>query len=478
MSNFDEWFPFLKDFVVPAEGGYTRGRTNARGKVIDPETIFGVTQDVFIKTIPTLSSEEIDLYPASLRAHILKIQQAKPEDCGKEVSALMREAARALTPQDAKAKQSNTGTPVRSIAAISEQATEAQQELAQATATLTMQLYFKHYIEKPGFADYPAGTREQVADFSINAGQPRARWLMVEAMHKAHILSDEEYKTFPVLTVGEACNRSIFKKGAKGEAYNSLAMNRHILEALEDATPEQLKTLQQECRECRKGYYNHLGQSADFKPSKAGWLNRLEHLSDYLNPEKKVAAPRPKDDPRLKEHELDMVAMQYHKNIVQGEHISFQIPGIEGFGDLKLKWENNSYHASAESLPPGVTFVPEQHKGDLVSQTIPAKLRWKSADGVSHVRSLPTKLIEDITDHTMSASPIENMNLNFVRSTTSDGKHLDSDRSVTVVQGANYSKPVVIDGTDNIRYDVAHADHSNKVPTKAPTAPSSTIKSR
>lgn len=267
----DHILPILRDSIMPLEGGYTAGKVS-NGRVIDPETLFGMTIDEWQRVLPTMGPDELNQLTPAMQLRVRDIQQTKPKKQEARVSAFMKDIGRMLEPMGSATEQPATGIPLRSTCQPLSMLSADDRASVESIQAITHKTYYKDYIVAPGFDRYPPALVEHAVKFAINAGEGRARWAMVKAMTEAGIIKPGDAR-FPNVASTEAAVRETFAEGNKGFAYTSRTMTDNILEAFSHATPNQISLVGQQFPKWVMTYYKALGP--EFADNLEGWRNRV-----------------------------------------------------------------------------------------------------------------------------------------------------------------------------------------------------------
>jgi len=105
------WYTFLEERVLPVEGGYTSG-TVKNGRVIDPETLFGITKPIWLEVIPQITPQMLASMPEAIADRIRRIQSTPSNARGTHVSSFIRDTARLLDPIGNASQQPERGRPL------------------------------------------------------------------------------------------------------------------------------------------------------------------------------------------------------------------------------------------------------------------------------------------------------------------------------------------------------------------------------
>lgn len=369
---------------MPREGGYAPEARGRDGAVNDPETFLGLTINEWVTAIPRLSAREVQSLPDDIESYVTRIQQASGSEQRRLTSDLMRHGARMTDPMGPASTQAATGVPARSLHLPASDNTAAENRSLDAMKNIAYGHYYQKYVNDSGFGRYPSRIQDDVVDFGINGGIPRARWATVKAMREANIITEEEFRTFPYVTSSQANGRGAFGSDGPGAGYSDPAINNRILAHLDDASPSQLAAMEGRYHVWQRTYYQVLAQEdPDFSRYLDGWMARTAGREGQTSDVQFTAGPAPARRPTANPREEPREA-QRPTNLPAGETIGLDVQfrrgrgglgggtigindavavEIPGRGVVTFAVDRDGDYVAHRALPPGVQMLARTDSG-------------------------------------------------------------------------------------------------------------------
>lgn len=371
-ANYRRYF---RDVLLVNEGGYAPERRE-NGRVIDPETFMGLTLDKWVTLLPRLSQDEVNTLPDGMRTRINRIRTASGDERTSLTREFLQYGGRLTDPWGAATTQKNAQT-LNHTSLLPASDNSAQDNAALGAFKELVYGYYYRYAVNNGFDRYPDAIREDVIDFGVHGGSPRARWAAVKAMVEAGIISEDEFKSYPYITSAQANNKNCFST-QPGSQYCSSEINDRIVADLRNATPEQLEQMEARYLVWQRTYYKELvREDPSFRPYYNGWMARTSGEARPPQPEEpttaRARAPRAENPnggsyshPLIGETlGLDVQFRRAGGNLGGGifglqDAIAIDIPG---HGVFTYAVTRDHEYVANTGLPPGVTLLPRLDSG-------------------------------------------------------------------------------------------------------------------